>query len=109
MAGFLLAPCGNVHLVEMYKQGKQDADMRVRKNTVGYVWRGNGLSEYVYIYAGDGRNYCVCCFRSYGGGAERNGYFRGLRSWSGDCSRREEILDMIQDMLKRRGFLIEAE
>ena len=38
---------------------------------------GNGLSEYVYIYAGDGRNYCVCCFRSYGGGAERNGYFRG--------------------------------
>ena len=49
---------------------------------------GNGLSEYVYIYAGDGRNYCVCCFRSYGGGAERNGYFRGLRSWSGDCSGR---------------------
>ena len=26
MAGFLLAPCGNVHLVEMYRQGKQDAD-----------------------------------------------------------------------------------
>ena len=40
MAGFLLAPCGNVHLVEMYRQGKQDADMRVRKNTVGHVWRG---------------------------------------------------------------------
>lgn len=34
MAGFLLAPCGNVHLVEMRRQGKQDADMRVRKNTV---------------------------------------------------------------------------
>ena len=33
MAGFLLTPCGNVHLVEMYRQGKQGADMRVRKNT----------------------------------------------------------------------------
>ena len=33
MAGFLLTPCGNVHLVEMYRQGKQDADMRARKNT----------------------------------------------------------------------------
>ena len=33
MAGFLFAPCGNVHLVEMSRQGKQDADMRVRKNT----------------------------------------------------------------------------
>lgn len=33
MAGFLLAPCGNVDLVEMCRQGKQDADMRVRKNT----------------------------------------------------------------------------
>ena len=50
MAGFLLAPCGNVHLVEMYKQGKQDADMRVRKNTVGYVWRGNGLSAVSYTH-----------------------------------------------------------
>ena len=49
---------------------------------------GNGLSEYVYIYAGDGRNYCVCCFRSYGGSAAGNGYFRGLRSRSGDCSGR---------------------
>lgn len=56
---------------------------------------GNGLSEYVYIYAGDGRNYCVCCFRSYGGGAERNGYFRGLRSWSGDCSGRRSYQDII--------------
>lgn len=33
MAGFLLAPCRNVHPAEMYRQGKQDADMRVRKNT----------------------------------------------------------------------------
>ena len=43
MAGFLLAPCRNVHPVEMYRQGKQDADMRVRKNTVGYVWRGKWI------------------------------------------------------------------
>lgn len=33
MAGFLLTPCGNVHLVEMCRQGKQNVDMRVRKNT----------------------------------------------------------------------------
>lgn len=33
MAGFLLTPCGNVYLVEMCRQGKQNADMRVRKNT----------------------------------------------------------------------------
>ena len=43
MAGFLLAPCRNVHPVKMYRQGKQDADMRVRKNTVGHVWRGKWI------------------------------------------------------------------
>ena len=29
------------------------------------------------------------------GGAERNGYFRGLRSWSGDCSGRRSYQDII--------------
>ena len=47
MAGFLLAPCGNVHLVEMCRQGKQDADMRVRKN-------------YGLICMGKSKAHCIC-------------------------------------------------
>ena len=50
----------------------------------GYVWRGNGLSEFIYIYSGNGGNDCIRCFRSNGRSTERNGYFRDLRSGRGD-------------------------
>lgn len=45
---------------------------------------GNGLSEFIYIYSGNGGNDCIRCFRSNGRSTERNGYFRDLCSGRGD-------------------------